>query len=119
MFSHPVAKEVVFRSPHTIQKHKLSVSLLEEEDPPSADASTVAVLGVPQQLDRDMFEMFFESGNKTGGGPIKSVDYDCEPGVVYVEYERPSGKRILITWIYGCDFYLFYLQALCVLFINF
>ena len=53
--------------------------------------TTILVQNIPQSLDEEVLELFFESKRKKGGGPVKHINLDREKNWAIIEFSEPEG----------------------------
>ena len=96
-----VAKRVVERDKHTLNKATLDVTF-EMRERRDENSKTIKVAGLPASTTQDSILNYFENKRRSGGGEVETVDLRLEAGLAFVTFKDIGGKLI------GKEFSLIY-----------
>ena len=56
----------------------------------------ILVSGIKDSTDKVLVKMFFESKRRTGGGPVKDIDYRDKDGLAVITFYSAEGRHNII-----------------------
>lgn len=69
----------------------------EVGDTETSTGNTILVKNIPQCVDEDILELFFESGKKVGAGSVKSVRLNEQKNWAIIEFCKPGAVDVVMS----------------------
>lgn len=86
-------EEIQKHLPLKMKKKNISIEVYTNTDQQDdTESATILVTNIPEEVDEEHLEMFFENKRRFGDIRVVTIQLDQEEGSAVIEFENPNGN---------------------------